>query len=92
MKEEARNLEQLKDPSKNGQFQFLLSLTIGAIRGWPYAASLESAVWWRDSHATGKEITALTDFLRLFLQINPDDRGTIEEIAGHRWIVGNVRK
>jgi hypothetical protein len=47
-------------------------------------------VYWRDIHATGKEIAALTDFLRLFLQINPDDRGTIEEIAGHRWIAGNV--
>ena len=49
-------------------------------------------MYWRDIHATGKEIAALTDFLRLFLQINPDDRGTSEESAGHRWIAGNVGK
>jgi hypothetical protein len=37
--------------------------------------------------ASGKEVAALTDFFRMFLQIDPNDRGSLEEISSHRWLV-----
>jgi hypothetical protein len=41
--------------------------------------------------ATGKEIAAMTDLFRMFLQIDPEDRCTIGEICRHRWIAGDTK-
>lgn len=39
--------------------------------------------------ASGKEVSTFADFMRLFLQINPENRGTIDEISHHRWLVSS---
>jgi len=56
-------------------------------RGSPYSHSLASTVYRMNPKASGKEVAALADFFRMFLQIDPNDRGSLEEISSHRWLV-----
>jgi hypothetical protein len=59
---------------------------VGSFRGSPYHRCLEILLFAKDPNMSGKELAAITDFFKLFLQINPDDRATFEEISRHRWI------
>jgi len=36
--------------------------------------------------ASGREIATIVDFLRVFLQIDPEERGSIDELKSHRWL------
>lgn len=56
------------------------------IRGSPYHHCLERRLWWSLPGIGGKQIAKLTDFLRLFLQIDPDERASFDEIQHHRWL------
>jgi len=62
----------------------------GRFRGSPYRVSLAKGVYQINPKANGKEIAALADFFRMFLQIDPDDRSTLTEILAHRWLAGVI--
>jgi hypothetical protein len=59
---------------------------LDCFRGDPYHYNLERSLYNKNVNASGKEIAVLTDFFRMILQINPDDRCTLDEISNHRWL------
>jgi hypothetical protein len=56
------------------------------IRGSPYHLCLERTLWCTLPGVGGKQIATLSDFFRLFLQIDPEERASFDEIQQHRWL------
>ena len=89
MLQKAQFADELRDHEKGGTHAYAGKAELDRFHGSPYRYNLERVVYGYNPNASSGDISALADFLRMFLHIGPDDRCTPRDALQHRWLGGN---
>lgn len=59
-------------------------------RGEPYSAPLQKILGMEVDTLSGADIRVLTDFLSSMLQMDQNDRVSLNDLLSHRWLASEV--